>query len=349
MTTGLPSKRILSRAVDPFSYRSQATSRLMRRIASSLALAALCAAACSSPAVPTEVPATSAASASLGEDRTLSVEGRDRQYLVYVPKSIDKAKPSPLLLYLHRSGQTRLGAAEETELNAQAERLQFVVVYLQALGIGPSNVQAQWNWGCCQGDYAFDQKVDDVAYARQVIQKLTTERSIDPERIYVAGFSAGAIMTYRIACEAPQLVAAVAAISGVLPTTDCAPPTDLSLLEIHGTQDDRVPYEGCSPSTTKCSNKTAAVGPAATMLPVEQAIARLRGLYGCPTPTVAQDGPVTRTTASPCRGGTEVTLITAVGGFHKGPLGSITGGSIASTDVPEVVKFVLAHRRPPAR
>jgi polyhydroxybutyrate depolymerase len=315
-----------------------------RKIASRLIAAALLT-SCSTPVDPSgALPTTTASVAptpSIGQERTITVGSLERQYLVYVPTSLDRSKPSPLVIYLHGSGQT-MGAAERTtELSVQAEQQRFVVIYPQGLGGALTSVQATWNYGCCSA--AFDQKVDDLGFMRQIIQKTTADLPIDPDRIYLAGFSAGATMAYRVACEAPQLLAAVGAISGGLANSTCSPPADLSILEIHGTKDELSPYGGCAPTTTRCGN------PILTLPAVEPMMARFRELLGCPTPTIVPDGPVTRTTASPCRGGTEVTLITAEGGVHTSPLGSATSGTMASADVPAVLKFLFAHRRSQGR
>lgn len=315
-----------------------------RKIASRLIAVALLT-ACSSPAGPAGVLPTATASAAptanIGQERTITVDGREREYLVYIPASLDRSKPSPLVIYLHGASQTMRAAERTTDLNVQAEQQRFVVIYPQGLGSALTSVQATWNFGCCNA--LFDQKVDDLGFVRQIIQKATADLPIDPDRIYIAGFSAGATMAYRVACEAPQLIAAVGAISGGLAISSCSPPADLSMLEIHGTKDELSPYGGCAPTTTRCGN------PILTLPAVEPMMARFRELFGCPTPTIVRDGPVTRTTGSPCRGGTEVTLITAEGGVHIGPLGSATSGTMASADVPAVLKFFFAHRRPQAR
>ena len=255
---------------------------------------------------------------------------------MYVPRSLDRAKPSPLVIYLHGSGQTAADAERDTQLSMQAERQRFVVTYPQGLG-------KNWNHGCCSEPFA--QKVNDLGFVQEVVRRTSEDLRIDSDRVYVVGISAGAAMAYRIACEAPELVAAVGAVSGNVLLANCSPRSDLSILAIHGTKDEQSPYGGCSPTTVPCLGPRAAM----TLSPVEETNARFRGLLGCPTPIVERDGAAIKTTASPCRGGTEVTLITSDGGVHLSPLGSPTGGTLASADVPAVLKFFLAHRRAPTR
>lgn len=319
---------------------------LTRAIGSGLMVGSLVVAACSSPTSPagplTASPAAASVAASAptarSEERKITHDGRDRSHLIYAPPSLDRSKPAPLVIYLHGSGGTATGSELETQLNVQAERQRFFVIYPQGLG-------KNWNHGCCNESFAH--KVDDLGLVREIVKRTAVDHAVDPDRIYVAGFSAGAAMAYRIACETPELVAAIGAISGNLRSdSDCAPRADVSILEIHGTKDTQSPYGGCSPSTTPCPGAERA---GVTLPPVEQTNARLREIFGCPKPSVDRNGAVTTAIASPCRGGTEVTLITAEGGIHPSPLGSATGGSVAGADVPALLKFFFAHRRAPAR
>lgn len=56
-------------------------------------------------------------------------------------------------------------------------------------------------------------QVDDLEFVQWIIQRTTADLAIDPDRIYIAGFSAGAAMRFHIACEAPELIAAIGAVS----------------------------------------------------------------------------------------------------------------------------------------
>ncbi|WP_299722193.1 PHB depolymerase family esterase [uncultured Tateyamaria sp.] len=88
---------------------------------------------------------------------------------------------------------------------------------------------------------------DDVAFTLDVIADARTKASIDPERIYVAGFSAGGSMAWLMACKAADEFAAFVSISGALrqpnDTADC-PSGPVKFLQIHGFGDNQVPFEG---------------------------------------------------------------------------------------------------------
>ncbi|MEP5633166.1 MAG: PHB depolymerase family esterase [Tateyamaria sp.] len=88
---------------------------------------------------------------------------------------------------------------------------------------------------------------DDVAFTLDVIKDAATKANIDPDRIYVAGFSAGGSMAWLMACKEAQHFAGYASISGALrqpnDTTNC-PTAPVRFLQIHGFGDNQVPFEG---------------------------------------------------------------------------------------------------------
>src|SRR6266542_2904240 len=290
----------------------------MKRTVRSLILAlatTLVVAGCSAPVAPANpattapvaasAPTPSASPAESGSlQRKAAIDGVDRFYTLYVPRGLDRSKASPLVIFLHGSGITASATERDAGLDALADRQSFLVAYPQATPAG-------WNHGCCND--AFAKKIDDVGFVRRIITDTGVELKLDPERIYVGGFSAGASMAYRLMCDIPEVLAAVGTISGALLAEGCSPRADLSTLEIHGTKDELVLYAGCSPTTNPCGNR------AMTAAPAEQMVARLRTFFGCPAPVVRRDGPATRTTAAPCRGGIEVSLVTAEGGVHQYP------------------------------
>ncbi len=270
--------------------------------------------------------ASQAATRALTEQRSLSVGGVERTYRVYVPTALDPASPAPLLLWLHGAPGTSEGAEQRTGLNDQADQFRFIVAYPQGLPAANS----WWNTGQCCG------AGEDVAFILQIIDVLAKEYRLDAARVYVAGSSAGGMMAYRLACEAADRLAAVASISGAVTVADCRPARPVSILALHGTVDEQVPYDG---------GVVRGVVPSINIKSVVQTNADWRALNGCPPPTVEKSGAVTRTTASPCRSGTEVTLYTVRDGQHIAPITAAIGGTFASSDIPLVVKFLLAQKR----
>lgn len=88
---------------------------------------------------------------------------------------------------------------------------------------------------------------DDVAFAFKVLETVRTRVSIDPERIYAGGFSAGGSMAWLLACEEGARLAGMVSVAGALRRpnpTECAGLKDLPILQVHGFADAQVPFEG---------------------------------------------------------------------------------------------------------
>jgi len=117
-------------------------------------------------------------------------------------------------------------------------------------------------WRDCRADEDDNPRVDDVAFAASVAQKLIDEGRADAKRIYVMGMSNGAMMTLRLALEMQPAPAAVAAAAGTMAAkSDC---TDaerpVSVLLIHGTSDPLVPYAGGGVGLGESRNRGSVVG-----------------------------------------------------------------------------------------
>ena len=104
-----------------------------------------------------------------------------------------------------------------------------------------------WNAtdACCNFD---ESDVDDVAYLTTLVHDIEAAYSIDPKRVYFVGHSNGGFMSHRLACDAAKDVAAIVSVAGsvYLDPTKCDPEEPVAVLQIHGTKDDIVEYEGAT-------------------------------------------------------------------------------------------------------
>ena len=85
---------------------------------------------------------------------------------------------------------------------------------------------------------------DDVSFLVQLVQQLSEEHAIDPDRVYATGHSNGMIMSYRLVCEAADVFVAAVGQAGTLGVDVCAPSQPVSLLHIHGEADTNLPIDG---------------------------------------------------------------------------------------------------------
>lgn len=96
--------------------------------------------------------------------------------------------------------------------------------------------------GCC--GYALDMNIDDVGFISQMIDETGKRVNVDPRHIYATGHSNGGAMSYRLACQISDKIAAVAAASPAGLEENCSPLRPVSVMHIHGTADPCVPYNG---------------------------------------------------------------------------------------------------------
>ncbi len=163
---------------------------------------------------------------------TIISAGRNRDYLLFVPKSYDSAKPTPLVISMH--GAAMWGAAQKdtSQWNTVAEREGFMVVYPSgAKGNGPRH------W-----------EEEDVTFISELIDTLAAAYNIDPTRIYANGLSNGGGMAFRLSCTLSDRIAAVGMVAAahLVPFSWCTDPRPVPMISFHGTADLFTPYHGGS-------------------------------------------------------------------------------------------------------
>jgi polyhydroxybutyrate depolymerase len=136
--------------------------------------------------------------------RSLEVDRRTRTYLVHVPKSYDGSKAHPVVLVFHGGGSNALQMVRFCGLNDKADQAGFLVVYPS--GTGRLEKVLTWNGGNCCG-YAMQNKVDDVAFVRALLDDLAKVVKVDAKRVYATGMSNGAILAYRLTSELSDRIA----------------------------------------------------------------------------------------------------------------------------------------------
>ncbi len=263
------------------------------------------------------------------QHHAIDVAGLKRLYRLYIPLSLDRGRPAPLVLVLGGVGNSAESMVGATEFDTTAATGGFIVAY-------PDGVNETWNAGyCCLGRATSGP--DDVAFLGAVIDDVAAHNNVDPARVYATGVSAGGMMAYRLGCELSDRIAGVGSVAGAMILEDCHPSTPVSVVEIHGTADQLVPYEGgrTAGGASKPSPPTLAV------------VERWAELDHCPSAPVTQaEGPVKTKTWSPCSKGTAVQLVIVEGGGHTwfAPgLGAVSG----AVDATNLIWDFLKDRRLP--
>jgi polyhydroxybutyrate depolymerase len=173
---------------------------------------------------------------------TSQIDGVERTYRAHVPPSYDGKKPMPLVLLLHGHAQSGEEIARLTGLDKVADQKGFIAVYPDATAwMGRRDWRA---WDTDNGLVPPGSNADDVSFMRKIIESAEKNYAIDPNRIFVAGLSNGGMMSFRAAGELSDKVAAMAIVSGAMSGKEPPLKAPVSILNIHGTDDGIVPYEG---------------------------------------------------------------------------------------------------------
>ena len=170
-------------------------------------------------------------------------DGITREYLVHVPRSY-RGAPTPVLIALHGGGGDDDFQADDSryKLISKSEQAGFIAVFPNGYSRFRSGVLATWNAGTCCGA-AQKNNVDDVGFVREVIHRVERQLNVDPRRVFATGMSNGAMMDWRLACEAPE-IRAIAPVEGTDNTPACKPARPVPVIEFHAADDPNVPFNG---------------------------------------------------------------------------------------------------------
>jgi polyhydroxybutyrate depolymerase len=241
--------------------------------------------------------------------RTLLFGGIERSYILHIPPSYDGNHALPLVLDFHGGGGNAESQRHTSGFESLADEKGFIVVYPNGTGrLG--EVLLTWNGGTCCG-YAVTKDVDDVGFVRALITDLQSVAKIDMKRIYATGLSNGGIFSYRLACDAADLIAAIGPVAGTLNSSPCNPKGPVSVIHFHGTADEHLPYDG------GIGDKSLA---GVDFASVKDSIDFWVGFDQCPTsPQTESFADIRHEVYSDCANGTAIELYTIVGGKHAWP------------------------------
>ena len=258
---------------------------------------------------------------------TLEFGGLTRGYLVHPPLGYHPGTPLPLVFVLHGATESNYGVEELSRMSAKADAEHFVAVYPAGTGRVVS-----WNAGWCCGT-AMKGNVDDIGFLRALLEKIERDYTIDSKRVYFTGISNGGMMSYRVACEMAEQVAAIAPVEGAL-NVECHPTEPVAVLIFHGTADRLVPFDGGTPEFQEGRDNSVA---AAVNFWVKR-----DGCAVFPTREVTPEVHIDK--FSSCQQGTAVELYAIQGGHHMWPGRALSGNSVPATDL--IWQFFVAHPKP---
>jgi polyhydroxybutyrate depolymerase len=261
---------------------------------------------------------------------TITSSGSSRSFIVHVPPSGKLTGPLPVIFDFHPLGGSGSSQESASGWGTKCDSVGCIAVFPNSASNGGNG----WNVGyCCQG--AQQNKVDDVQFTRDMIKWLEANTCVDPKRIYASGCSNGGGMSYMLACNAADVIAAVApvdfrCITGTEPASasslsatnntacTCQLPRPISVTAFDEGQDNSiVPYNG---GTTAVAADCPPGGNCkAFVFPSAQVNADTWAHFDMCTgsATTLSTNSICKTYMS-CSDNTEVTLCTAASGNHCG-------------------------------
>jgi len=164
---------------------------------------------------------------------TLYHNGFTRNFNVFLPVNYVEGESLPLVFNFHGLGSNMTQQQFYSEMDTVANEQNFIVCY-------PDGIDNAWNSG-------FGGSVDDVGFTDKMIGYIHEKYNIDLSRVYSCGMSNGGYMSYSLSCELSERFAAIASVTGsmaigYMPT--CNPERILPFMQIHGTNDNTVQYNG---------------------------------------------------------------------------------------------------------
>ncbi len=265
-----------------------------------------------------------------------SVNGGRGDLPLTVPSGYDGETPAPLVVLLH--GYTSSGQGQDAYMgfSALADRYGFLFVAPDGTQEEGGRQSRFWNASdaCCNfGGSA----VDDSAYLTSIIDAVKASYQVDTRRVFLIGHSNGGFMSYRMAHDHPDIIAAIASIAGADQTRERATPAHaVHVLQIHGTADSTIAFEGGEIRGTTYPGAKASVEQWAAHNGCG-ANASETGTLDLERDLAGQESTVTRYTSG-CRPGGSAELWTIEGGSHI--------PEISDHFSQLVVEWLLGHPKP---
>lgn len=271
-------------------------------------------------------------------------QGMERSYYVHVPAGLAGQTGLPAVMMFHGGEGNGLDAERLTGLSQAADAAGFVAIFPNAPG-------QQWN----DGRATTRSGIDDVAFARALIDTVAQRHGVSPGRVFAAGASNGGMFVQRLACEATGSFRAYAVAAANMPrdlAPGCAPQGAPAMLFFTGVADRLMPYEGGEIAAMRMLG----VGVGGAVLSAAETRAFWTRAAGCASEGAAQAVPdrandgttVSLRTATGCAGGVTQEFYTIEGGGHTWPGTALRGSrlaGVASQDISATGQTVAFFRR----
>ncbi|MDC1149758.1 hypothetical protein OAT41_04060 [Gammaproteobacteria bacterium] len=186
----------------------------------------------------------------------LTHKGLNRYYFIQQPHP-EAEGLSSVLFNLHGYGSNALEQMAYTNFNdlADTKENNFILIHPQGAPLNTVLTSSSSHWN--SGGWTIGSTVDDVDFINTIIELVSQKYNLNQERIYSTGMSNGGFMSYHLACNLSSKIAAIASVTGSMSIQtyeSCNPTHPTSILQVHGTIDVTVPFQGNSDLGMKSIN-----------------------------------------------------------------------------------------------
>ncbi len=234
-------------------------------------------------------------------NETVQVGSLTRSYFLHVPTTYDGTAPVPLIVDFHLLGNSGLREQQISPF-PEATASEGVIVAFPNGENGPGG--SAWNIGpCCVAN-----DIDDVTFAKALVDQLKARACIDASRVYAVGYQIGGGMAHYAGCHAADVFAAIAPVGFDLleeNVGDCLPTRPLTVVLFRELSDMSVPYSG--------GTWSAVSGMPVTLLGAQATFAQWAQLNECSGTPTDEDSNGCSSYGN-CKGGVEVVLCTKQAG-----------------------------------
>jgi len=214
-------------------------------------------------------------------EKTLSVDGLEREFLIRLPKNYTSAKQLPVIFALHGGGGNYKNTMSLYNFTDVADTYGYIIV-------APNAINKSWSMkGISSRVKGNRQDIDDVHFISVLIDTVVKYYKGDEKRVFCTGISRGGIFSLYLAGELSKRITAIAPVCASIPTTVAnnytyTHPTPVLL--INGTADPLISYTG-GPGKYQRSNQDEEQY---DMMPTEKLVAKISSLNQCAATPVTE-------------------------------------------------------------
>ncbi len=175
-------------------------------------------------------------------NRSLLYQNQIREYLLYIPQSYSDDNPLPVMLNFHGFGGTAERHLQNADMRTLSESKGFILIYPQGTLLG-----GYPHWNPSPIGEGNKSSTDDLGFIDRLLSTLPEKINIDSSKIYACGYSNGGFLSYALACNLTDKIAAIGSVAGTMVSDtyeNCQATVQKPMINIHGAEDPIVPYGG---------------------------------------------------------------------------------------------------------